>query len=575
MSFVVVGSDAIDSRSVWSALRIVVCVFVCSLCSGSCAHLNLASAERPALNPTELEELPDFSFAGYAYGEREIPTTLGTVIDVTDFGVVPDDGIDDSIALISALDAAHQIEGKVTFQLPKGRLEVSEILFIERGDFVIRGHGSGQGGTDLHFPRPLKMVDKTDRLSELREYLVSENKRQRDVSKNINEYFSEYSWTGGFIWIQKPDARSASYLSKYDKAAAPLTRITSGKRGSQSIEVDATSQLRVGDAVQILWFNKDGQDGPLIKSIYGDTNLEVGSRHWSHTDRPLVRQITRIVSIDDNKVEIGNPLLHDIGDSLPAQISSWNHLEQVGLEDFSISFPNAPSFGHHLEQGYNGIYFTSTIDGWVRDIRIDNADSGILTYNSANLTVANVITTGNRVAHYAVHLGNVHNVLVEDLVVENPVIHSLTFNTQATRNVYKNAVVRQAAVLDQHAGANHQNLFDNVTLHVQAQRKFGSPFYSVWNGSGAPYWQPGHGLYNTTWNLNVIVEGGATRDETVTLEGLEEGPGAFIIGIRGNRDFIIDYRPAPLELNANTRVTPISLYDWQLRERLSKTRAPR
>jgi hypothetical protein len=187
----------------------------------------------------------------------------------------------------------------------------------------------------------------------------------------------------------------------------------------------------------------------------------------------------------------------------------------------------------------------------VRDIQFKNADSGILSYNSANLTIENIRSTGERPGHYAIHLGNVHNVLVRDVTIENPVLHSLTFNTQSTKSVYQRATVLNAAVLDQHAGANHQNLFDNVTLHVKADRKDGRPFYSVWDGSGAGYWQPGHGRFNTTWNLNVIVQSGAQRDETVRLEGLAEGPDAFILGIHGNRTFEVDYRPEPRALSVN------------------------
>ena len=135
----------------------------------------------------------------------------------------------------------------------------------------------------------------------------------------------------------------------------------------------------------------------------------------------------------------------------------------------TIEFPNAPWFGHHMEQGYNGIYFTSAFDSWARNLRFTNADSGILSYNSANLTYRDITSDGERKAHYGVHMGNVHNVLAENVKVLNPVLHSLTFNTQSTKCVYKDSEVFVAPVLDQHAGANHQNLFDNVTLALPCE----------------------------------------------------------------------------------------------------------
>ena len=536
----------------------------------ACVNADQAFGDEPFLSSPAAANLPDFSFAGYEFGTSEIPTLQGDVIQASAYGAVADDGLDDSAALLEALAAAHAVEGPVTLELPSGRLIVSEILSIERSDFVLRGAGSGAGGTELHFPRPLAAIDRSARLDELRTYLRKYDKRQREPARNIDELFSEYSWTGGFIWIQKPNTRAASYLEEFDPPIQRLANITSGKRGETSVQVESSSALRVGDAVQIQWFNRDGEDGALLSEIYGDTELAIGSHHWSFPDRPLVRQTTRILAIDGDRVEIGDPLLHNISAAVPAQISKWEHLEQVGLEDVSITFPDSPYFGHHLERGYNGIYVTSVIDGWVRDVQFENADSGILTYNSANLTIENIRSRGTRPGHYAIHLGNVHNVLVRDVVIENPVIHSLTFNTQSTKSVYQRATVLNASVLDQHAGSNHQNLFDNITLHVDADRKDGTPFYSVWDGSGAGYWQPGHGRFNTTWNLNVIVDSGARRDETVTLEGLAEGPDAFILGVHGNRPFEVDYRPAPMSLSVNSEPEIRSLYDWQLRRRTSK-----
>jgi len=92
-------------------------------------------------------------------------------------------------------------------------------------------------------------------------------------------------------------------------------------------------------------------------------------------------------------VTISDPLLHNISEEVPAQIARWDHLTNVGIEDIRITFPDSPSFGHHMERGYNGIYMTSVFDGWIRDVNFHNADTGVLSYNSANLTIANIETT--------------------------------------------------------------------------------------------------------------------------------------------------------------------------------------
>ncbi len=511
--------------------------------------------------------LPDYSYAGYGFGLRQPPVMRGAVVDVVDHGVVPDDEKDDSPAMLKALAAANAVEGPVIVQLPPGRLILSEVIKIERSNLVVRGSGKGAGGTELFFPRPLKMIDRGHSLDELRAYLLKYDKRQIEPDRNIDTLFSEYSWSGGFIWVQRPGTRPAPYLEKDDPAPEKnrLAEGSSGVYGQKTLRVRSAAKLKAGEVVQIRWFSGQGRQNPLIREIYGETDLAIGEHHWSFRKRALVIQTTVIESIDGDTLTLGDPLLHDVSESIPADVASWDHLSEVGIEDLALVFPNAPAFGHHLEQGYNGIYLTSVFNGWVRDVRIENADSGILTYNSANLTLSGIDSEGERGGHYSVHMGNVHNVLVSDLQVRNPVIHSLSMNTQSTRTVFLRAEVFKQPALDQHAGANHQNLFDNVTLRVRARRDERGPWYPVWDGSGAPYWQPGHGRYNTTWNLRVLVTAGALADETVRLVGAEEGPDARIIGVSGNRNFELDYRPKPYSERVNQALTGIpSLYEYQL-----------
>lgn len=515
--------------------------------------------------------LPDFSYAGYNNGMGDIPMAKGRAIDVTKYGVNADDEVDDTLAMIKAFEAAHKVKGPVTVKLPRGKIIISDILKISRSNIVLRGSGSGKMGTNLHFPRPLQMVDKTDSLDELREYLVKYDKRQKEKDKNINTLFSEYSWSGGFIWVQKKGTRAAAYLESQDPKIIVLADALSGDAGSRTVAVSDASKLKVGDVAELQWLNRKGQTGPLLFEIYGNTDLKIGSHHWTFAERPLVRQKTKIIAKDGNRVTLSDPLLHQISSDIPAQFAKWDHIEQVGIEDIRVTFPQSPYFGHHLERGYNGIYFTSVYDGWIRDVTFENSDTGVLTYNSANVTISNIITTGARKAHYSVHAGNVHNILVENLTVENEPIHSLSFNTQSTRSVFKDAVVNKGAVLDQHAGANHQNLFDNITLNIDAQRDEKGPHYPVWNGSGAGYWQPGHGRYNTTWNLKVNVRSGAERHETVRLTGLAEGPEARIVGVSGNRKFDVIYDPAPYMERLNHPMNDVpSLYEYQLAKRRSK-----
>ena len=535
------------------------------------------SADVPAIldqsAATDKTYLPDFSYAGYGYGTDAIPH-VENVIHVADHGAVPDDDVDDSEALRAAIAAAAAMGGPVRVQLGSGRYLLSEILWIESSGIVLAGMGSGEGGTELYMPRPLNQVDDGGALDELRIYLERYDKFERQPDANIDVLFSEYSWSGGFIWPRYPGGRHATYLDEYDRPIEEVTDIAAGRVGTRQLTVADTSGLSVGDVLQIHWHNRAGENGPLIAEIYGEDreDFPVGDRHWMLPDRPLVRQATRIEAIDGTNVTIADPLLHDIDGELPASFARWDHLTEIGIQDMALMFPPNPYFGHHVESGFNGIYFTGVYNGWISNLRIENADSGVLTDDLANVTIADVTTEGDHPAHYSVHVGNVHNVLVTGNEVFNPTVHTFSVNTQATRSVYHRGTGWHQPTLDQHAGANHQNLYDAMTVHITPEAADGDDLatYELFKAGGAGYWRPGHGRYNTVWNLDVQVDGNALPGQQVVIEERSGGPDARIVGMHGNRPLVLDYSPAPYVEAAGQELVEVpSLYEYQLSERLA------
>lgn len=513
--------------------------------------------------------MPDFSYAGYEYGTGQIPVH-GEVINVADFGAIADDGIDDSAAIKAALEEAGRRSGPVRVQLGQGQYILTEILWLERSDIVLAGMGMGERGTRLFMPRPLNQIEDDGALTEIREYLKEEDKYERQPDRNLDVLFSEYSWSAGFIWARYPGGRHATYLPRHDREIETIADISNGTQFEREVTVADTSRLKVGDVLQIHWYNRNGENGPLIAEIYGDTDEKIGSRHWQFADRPLVRQATRIERINGTTVTLADPLLLNISSTVPASFAKWDHLSNVGVEDLHLMFPENPYFGHHNESGFNAIYFTGIHNGWIRNVAISNSDSGILTDDLANVTIRNIVTDGDHKAHYSVHIGNVHNVLVDGLTVRNPTEHSLSFNTQATKSVYTNSTVWTTPTLDQHAGANHQNLYDNVTVYVTPDQtaEDGVPRYDLYKAGGAGYWQPGHGRYNTTWNLKVNFTGGASAAHEVEILAGSEGPDARIVGMHGNRSIRLNHKPVPyVELLNSPVIHAPSLYAYQLGER--------
>ena len=511
-----------------------------------------------------LNFFPDFSYAGYRFGNTSLPEIKEKIILATDFGVKANDNLDDSKALQKALKAAHEVSGNVVLLLPAGKIILSDILYIERSDFVLRGAGSGAQGTEIYCPRPMMYLKDQESLAELREYLTSTGKRQIEKENNIDLPFSQFAWSGGFIWTQVRNQRVKSYMEKYETLPNIFAKVIKGNRGEKEFLVSDVNRLKVGDVVELELFNKEGEKGEIIEALYRNSKSKIGYSHWKQPNLALVRQQVEIVAISKNKITIKTPLLLDIKPNYQALLVEWKHLSEVGIEHLRISFPDAPRVAHHIEQGYNGIFLTRLFNSWVQDVTINNAESGILTEEIANVTIKDIITEGKNIAHYTVEMGGVHNVLVENLKVYNKAVHPLSFNTFATKNVYENCEIFTDPDLDQHAGANHQNLFDNIKVHFDADN---SNTYSLFAGGGANYWKPSHGAYSTFWNINIEVNG--ANNFPIELNGMEDGPFARIIGVNGNRPFSVKYGPDAYIDFINKPMTKIpSLYYYQLKKRL-------
>ena len=537
------------------------------ICCSLFVHSIVMGQEIPKiLTDSKTNYLPDFSYAGYHFGEDKIPELNGKIINAEEYGVKANDNLDDSKALLKALKTASAIEGNVILQLPAGRIILSEVLYIERSNFVLRGAGSDEKGTEIYCPRPMMYLKNPESLAELREYLTTFDKRQREAENNVDLPFSQYAWSGGFIWTQIPNERVKSYLDKYEPTPNILAKVSSGNRGEHIISVSEVKGLKVGDIAELQLFNKDGENGEIIKDLYKGANVKPGSHHWNFPKLPIVRQQVEITKISGSKITIKTPLTIAIKPAYQAQLVEWKHLNEVGIEHLRFIFPDIPRVAHHVEPGNNAIFLTRVFNSWVKDVTITNSDSGILAEEISNVTIQDISTDGNHMAHYTVTLGGVHNVLVKNLKIYNKAVHPLSFNTFATKNVYQNCEIFADALLDQHSGANHQNLFDNITVHLTTDKNHS---YLLFGGGGAEYWKPSHGPFSTFWNLTVQVSNPDSKP--VLLYGMKDGPFARIIGVNGNAKFEVKYEPNAYIEFLNTSMEKIpSLYDYQLKKRLKK-----
>jgi hypothetical protein len=385
-------------------------------------------------------------------------------------------------------------------------------------------------------------MPRPEAIRKVEAYNLANDKRQD------GKLFSPFSWTGGVIWTRLP-ARVAP---------EKLTGALAGQRGQTRLRVASTARLRPGMEIRIDWYNRMGDDSPILRHIFGLEGRKFGDRLAKHPDEAIVSEDVTVVSAEGTDVVLKEPLLHDVRPEWQAEVTSLARLTDVGIEHLAVEFPNAPYAGHHHERGFNAFYLNDLSHGWMKDVRIVNADSGVLTDDSAHLTLDGVRVEGRR-GHYGLHFGSVHEAVARNFDVDAEEHHSLSFNTQSHASVYSHGRLRRAT-LDQHRGANHQNLFDDIAVVEDRGHS------NLFEHGGADYWGPTHGAFNTFWNVHIDFVGRASTSP-MSLGAVDDAGPARIVGLVANAPLDFRYAGAYVEGTGRAGIAVPSLYDHQLAAR--------
>ena len=324
--------------------------------------------------------LPDFSYAGYHWGEQS-PPDYPTVLDVTDFGATGDDMNDDTRGFHAALAEAHLRSGLVVLEIPGGNYHLSGVLLIERDSLVLRGRGPDE--TTLYIEKPLSALDVPAGSNDL---MSTGTARGRPVSP--------FTQAGGVIWSQMPG----------QPLEGASTEITEGIKGSHRIKVSDPDLIPVPAGVSVTWENQN-QQTLSVTGRSGDVLL---------TKEPLSANIS--------------------GDQ-GARLTVLNQLREIGLEQFTLEFEQVPYGGHQLEDGYNAIYLNQVRHSWVRNVKIINADAGIILRRSSQVDLSSIEVTG-RTGHIGVQLIDTWHTLGRDIQVESDMIHPIGSYGRSGYNVF-------------------------------------------------------------------------------------------------------------------------------------------
>ncbi|WP_309380862.1 glycosyl hydrolase family 28-related protein [Cerasicoccus frondis] len=460
--------------------------------------------------------LPDFSFAGYHFGEDPIPD-IPVVCSVKDFGAKGDGVHDDTQAFIDAIAATDA----GVIEIPAGRYVILDIIWIRKPNVVLRGAGPDQ--TILYCPLPLETV------------------KPHPSKTGSGESVSEYSWAGGFLWME----------GRYsEQELSPIT--STNERGDREITVESTDDLNVGDVVCVKVV--EDEQGTLMAYLHDGAP---GRVHKIRQREVSNRMFSRISEIRGNIVVLERALTVDLRPEWKPQLMrQTSDVKECGIEDLAIEFPITPTRPHHYEYGYNGIEFRRTMNCWVRNVRIKNADSSIILFGRF-CTVDGLVLESERpeldgvTGHHGVTMG--YDCVLENFDIQTRFIHDITVDTFSSGNVVKNGKGVNLS-LDHHRRAPYQNLYTNLDLGKGTE---------TWTSGGAGGLGNHAAARNTFWRLI------AETDQTFPPRGF--GPEALnFIGLQTHQKSILQPDGIWFEAIPPAELEPADLHAAQLKKRLGK-----
>lgn len=493
-------------------MRLVLIVIFCTLSPSALGQVYSALwGERGELYDPN-GRLPDFSYAGYGFGAAAIHSEE-PVTSVADFGAKPHDGLDDSQAFKRAIAATES----GVIEIPAGLYRVSDIIWIEKPNIVLRG--AGPGATIVHITKTLEDV------------------RPNMGATTEGKATSNYSWSGGFFWVK------GGYES------TPRVVITEPThRGDRTLVVDDPDVFTVGQRVLIEQTDNDART--LMQHLYaddpGDTRMLKGDL------KPMI--VARIVSIEANTITLNRPLRWDVRTEWSPTVRSFvPRVHDVGIESLTISFDSVPYQGHFSELGRNAIAFNGTSDCWVRDVKIKDCDSAIF-FTGVQGTIDGLRVVSTRdphrstQGHHGVTLG-LDNLLT-NFVFETHFIHDITMMRLSAGNVVKNGSGINLS-LDHHKRANHANLYCNLDA-----------------GNGSDLWRCGGGAslgkhagaWTTFW--------GITTDQPVAWPRSSFGPSMMnLVGLHTEQTETRSEQGKWFEVIDPGQLEPRDLHQAQLERR--------
>lgn len=358
--------------------------------------------------------------------------------------------------------------------------------------------------------------------------------------------------------------------------ATRLTTVheTGARRGTNVIRLASTTGVRAGEWYGLTMGPPPAGGGARFRDM--NLGLDPGCEDagFCNRNQRAFVHVSRVAEVrSGGEVVLERPLPWDLfGAYDPKEFHAWRpRLQGVGVHGLSFVMQSARYRGHFQETGYDALQLTGVANSWVRDVRVVDADFGIVVSRSAFVTVTNVTldaTDGRRMArtgftgHHGLTSPEAVDILWRDFNVRSArYIHDLAVNKHSQSIVWS----RGRGVdmnMDHHRAQNHAILWTNLDLG-EGRR--------AWNSGGRGDRGLHAGAFTTFWGIR------ASRAlDTGDLDD-DFGPGLVFVGLQdGTRlpasstsAFTRSWVTGDAGLSPARLATP-DLYEAQLRLRLAQ-----
>ncbi|MDX2815695.1 hypothetical protein PV410_24520 [Streptomyces sp. PA03-5A] len=537
---------------------------------------DLSGANRSTAPPG----MPDWSRVGYrggaplpgdgeVTGDASCRITPGQMS--SKYGVTADDGADDTSGLQKAIDDIKSVcspsasyDRLSLIELPSGRLDLTRQVYVDASFLVVRGQGSGDGGTKLVF-RP----DVNTRYDTLVNGRWDQDSMKAGSGSDVG--------TGGWMWpgrgMFRVQTRDVADRYKDDWAAAPANRKDifegsvnqhwasgikvaataddpgySARQGSTTVQLVSTAAMSKFTPGGYVWVG-------AANSVKFYAQQDVSDRSMME-DLHMRQQMFRVLDVDaDAKtIRLDRPLEWDLpvdstsdgsealGDKpYASKVTPLKIVEGVGFENFAFTqdMDGLPKLGggtyqltpdqavHNYgnmapEYAMHGIVYKWAANSWARGLKATMTGSHpIVTENALNLQIERNSFDGawnkGKGGNGYLRGSRVWNSLWAYNLSRN--LRHFTFQWSASGNVaFRNDLDSD---LNLHGGWEHNNLFEQNTVRVPYEHRSASceancggeggeidegTWYPIWWAAGpkAVKWSGSSGPQNVFYNNTLI-----------------------------------------------------------------------